>query len=110
MTCSHDSVVDELFGDTQPVRLLAFVREPGDEGSILLWSGSMEFKETVDMAGYDISDHNMPVPNRKHGLLIFEGWIRWDPGPEPDSHLDGEWRQLTFWEISRVRFGLPPWE
>lgn len=86
-----------------PGRLLAFVKEDLDEGPILLCSGA--FIEEIRECGYNIADHNMPAPNC-HGLLVFEGFIEHTRGPDPDVMWLGEWRQLTHWELCRLRYGL----
>ena len=90
----------------EPCRLLAFVRPEGDNGPIL--AAGEGFFEAVHSAGWDISDHNMPCTDGvMYGLLLFEGW---QANPEDDEPcLVGEWRRLTFWELSRVRHGLLPW-
>ena len=95
----------------QPTRLLAFIKPTGDEGPILEWRGGDVVAEEFAQAGHDTADHSFPVPDgRMRGLLIFEGWLEWTSGPEPDSMFVGEWRMLSMWELSRVRFGLSPFD
>ena len=87
-------------------RLLVFVRPELDNGPILIHSGC--FSEEVWERGWDISDHEMPCATRM-GLYIFEGFISYSPGPEPDIYFSGEYRDLTHWEMCRLRIGLIPW-
>ncbi len=89
-------------------RALCFVAPTGDEGPILFAEGGLA--EEISMAGSDISDHEMPCPDGIRGLLIFEGWMEYTAGPDPDLCFVGEWRRLTHWEMCRVRHGLSPFE
>lgn len=88
-------------------RLLVYVHHDGYTGPILEASGV--FVEDVLNFGRDISDHDMPNANNE-GLLIFEGFIEHTAGPDPDLFFCGEWRNLTHWEMCRVRVGLSPWD
>lgn len=87
----------------EPSSLVAFVRPELDSGPILTADG--EFLEEVRVSGWDISDHNMPLPTTM-GLQIFEGWVEVGHEPDPDVSIVGSWRQLTHWEMCRMRFGL----
>jgi len=90
----------------EPSMLLAYLHSQRDEGPILAATG--EFAEEVRNSGWDTSDHEMPCGDVA-GLQVFEGWIEVGPGPDPDIAFVGSWRQLTHWEMCRVRYGLPPW-
>ena len=90
-----------------PSRLLAFVRPEGDNGPVLAADG--DFHKEVFEGGWDIENYNMPMSLPLYGLLIFEGFIEVGTEPEPDVSLSGEWRQLSHWEICRVRHGWLPW-
>ena len=43
------------------------------------------------------------------GLQIFEGFISYTSGPDPDILFSGSYRDLTHWEMLRVRARLLPW-
>lgn len=90
---------------TGPSRLLAFVRPELDSGPILEVDGE-GFAAEIDPGGWDISDHNMLMPDHA-GLQVYEGWVECGPGPDPDCSLVGRWRVLSHWEMSRIRFGMP---
>jgi hypothetical protein len=92
----------------KPLRLLVFVRPELDCGPILAWDGPVDVREDLSMAGWDMGDHEMPC-SLAPGLMIFEGWRECASGPEPSIYYSGEWRRLSFWELSRVRHGLLPW-
>jgi len=90
-------------------RAVAFVRgEALDEGPILQWHGP-ELDNELSHGGRDIADHNFPPPPRG-GLVIFEGWLEVSHGPDPDVMFVGEWRELTHWEICRMRHAMTPWQ
>ena len=89
-------------------RMLAFVRPEGDQGPILVADGA--YAGEIRAGGWDISDHDMPVPTSAlRGLLVFEGLVESTRGPDPDVSLVGEWRHLTHWEMCRVVAGFSPW-
>ena len=90
-----------------PSALLAFVRPERGRGPILLATGEFLTEVRDGCASWDIGDYDMPMPDRP-GLLVFEGWIEVNAGPDPDVSFRGSWRQLTHWEMCRVRFGLSP--
>lgn len=92
---------------TSPGKLLAFVRPEIDSGPILC--ATVPFLEEIWQSGWDISDHDMPMSDAS-GLQIFEGWIELSGDPEPDPRFVGQWRQLTHWEMCRVRHGMMPFE
>jgi|GEM_PF-3411667 len=89
--------------DFVPGRMLAFVEPELDRGSIL--DPGPVFREEIENSGSDISDHDIPKALRG-GLLIFEGWMEFTSGPDPDCYFAGEWRPLTHWEMCRLRAGL----
>jgi hypothetical protein len=96
-------------GDNQttfgPSTLVAFVRPELDAGPILTADGEFLDELRSGCGGWDIGDYNMTMPTRP-GLQIYEGWREVTAGPDEDVHLVGDWRQLTHWEMCRMRFGL----
>jgi len=84
-------------------RLLVFVRPELDNGPILIHNGC--FSDEVMYKGWDVSDHNMPCANVM-GLQIFEGFLE---VIDEEVILSGSYRQLTHYEMCRLRAGLIPW-
>ena len=87
-------------------RLFVFVRPELNNGPILAHDGI--FSEEVIQRGWDISDHEMPCATWI-GLQIFEGFISYTSGPDPDILFSGDYRDLTYWEMLRVRVKLLSW-
>lgn len=73
-------------------------------GPILEASGG--FREEISNSGSDLEEHDVPKPPRS-GLLLFEGWVEILGSEDPDVSWVGEWRELTHWEMCRVRCGVP---
>lgn len=86
-------------------RMLVFVRGK-DEGPILDVSGE-DFTEEIAQSGSDICNHDIEKPPRQ-GLLVFEGWVEVSGGEDPDVLFVGGWRELTHWEMCKVRCGETP--
>ena len=107
---------DEL--EAGPSAFLAFVRsskETGDsrikigaEGHIL-WATGEFLRELNEHGSWQIADHEIEPPGNLVGLLVYEGFIEVGYGEDPDVEWRGSWRQLSHWELLRVRFGKPPW-
>lgn len=89
-----------------PSRLLAFVRPELDCGPILAADGEF-IEECRAIGAWDISDNNMTTPTA-WGLQVYEGWLERAAGDDGDVTFVGAWRQLTHWEMCRVRFGMSP--
>ena len=87
-------------------RMLIFVRPELDNGPILIHDGC--FSEQVLKGGWDISRHEMPCADIP-GLQIFEGFVSYDSGEDRNIYLSGMYRQLTHYEMCRLRMGLIPW-
>jgi hypothetical protein len=90
----------------EPSVLVAFVHSSRAAGPILMASGAFLREIREGAGGVDISDYNMPPPDHV-GLLVFEGWIEHRAQDDGDALFEGWWRQLTHWELSRMRFGMP---
>jgi len=92
-------------------RLVAYVRtvdHAAPEGPVL-WA-SDNFNRELEMGGFDLESHDFPPSDfGTCGLLVFEGWMEYGPGPEPDVYFRGDWRRLTFSEMIRLRCGQDPW-
>lgn len=93
--------------NNEPLRLLAFVRPELDQGPILAAEGDWA-NMLREVGSWDIGDYSMRMPDRP-GLHIFEGWTKLMPDDPSDMQWEGEWRQLTHWEMCRLRFGMVPW-
>lgn len=103
-----------------PSSMLVFVRSSKETGGQpikagpkgpILWADGDFLKELQEGCGdWDISDRNVPAPeNGQRGLLMFVGWIEVSVGDDPDVHWEGWWRQLSMWELAKLRFGEEPY-
>ena len=90
----------------EPLRLVAFVRPELDQGPILAAEGHFSVL-LREIGSWDICDLDMMMPNRM-GLLVFEGWAERSPTDDTDIRWVGAWREMTHWELCRLRFGMTP--
>jgi hypothetical protein len=86
-----------------PSWLIAYVTDcqrQHPEGLILEASNGFKH-EQEEVGSIQLADHTIPEPPR-NGLLVLDGWVDFY---EEGSVFRGEWRMLSFAELTRLRFG-----